>query len=357
MLTLNLPTLFGGLVHLFGHEPTNDQKFGISDIYNAFNAYGDDDPRKFAYMLATAYHETATTMLPVIETRRANEKTNPTVEQAIARLESSWGKPRFRRMVSKPYWRKDAQGLSWLGRGYPQVTTKANYQKAEAWMKVPFTKNPDLMLEPQYAAPVMVRFMMVGGFTGRMLGEFLTAQETNWEEARRTVNGKESAAKIATYAKQILPAVTAAMISAPVTAVVSGDTALTQTPKALPAPTPEPVAVSIPPEAPAPSLSSSKIVQAAGGISVATTLEVAKNASDYINTTSQQVQSISQQVNGNIEQVQQTVTVIKTTAGTFTGFIHQFTSPPVMIIGGCIILALCVLIWFKRAELKEKFGV
>ncbi|SEG64827.1 hypothetical protein [Bosea lathyri] len=161
------------------------------------------------YVLATPFHETARAMQPVIETRRADEKVNPSVDSAIARLESSWkaGKMPW---VKTAYWRKDANGLSWLGRGLPQVTHRDNYVRAEKETGVPFTKDPSLMLKIEHAVPVMFLGMIEGWFTGKKLDDYLTATKTDYVNARRIINGVESAEKVAGYARKFEAALKAA---------------------------------------------------------------------------------------------------------------------------------------------------
>lgn len=168
-----------------------------------------------AYELATAFHETAQAMQPVMETRRADETKNPTVDQAIARLESSWKRGKMP-WVKTPYWRKDKNGLSWLGRGLPQVTHLPNYARAEKETGIPFTKDPSLMLKLENAVPVMHLGMTEGWFTGKKLADYLNGLPENPKEmlgknaasidkalfnARRIINSTESASKVAGYAK------------------------------------------------------------------------------------------------------------------------------------------------------------
>lgn len=185
---------------LFGGKLTKKQVAGMTAILDGWDAFGGTDPKRLAYVLATAFHETATRMEPVIETRRPDEETNPSVETAIARLESSWKRGRMP-WVKSPYWRKDSDGLSWLGRGFPQLTFRRNYLKAEVELKVPLTKNPDLALELAIAVPIMIEGMAEGWFTGKRLSDYFAADKADWRNARKIINGLESADKVAGYAK------------------------------------------------------------------------------------------------------------------------------------------------------------
>lgn len=165
------------------------------------------DVRWLAYMLVTAWHETATRMQPVIETRGPNEKTNPSVDTAIARLDRAWHDGKLH-WVKERYWAKDEDGLSWLGRGLPQITHKAMYAKAEKALGVPFTKDPDLALLPENATNVMFWGMTKGAFTGRKLGDYFNATTDAPVLARYIVNGQDRAKLIAGYYKSMLSALT-----------------------------------------------------------------------------------------------------------------------------------------------------
>lgn len=159
-----------------------------------------------AYVLATSHWETGGTMLPVIETRTAKDKTNPSVDTAIRRLNASFKAGKLK-WVKTPYWRKDADGKSWLGRGYPQLTHKTNYEKASKIVGVDLVANPERMLEPEIAAEVMVVSMRDGGFTGKKLRDFIDLSDDSdvidrkeYLKARAVVNGKDRASEIADLA-------------------------------------------------------------------------------------------------------------------------------------------------------------
>lgn len=137
---------------------------------------------QLAYILATAYHETARTMRPVRETLATSDK------QAIARLDSAFAKGQLK-WVKTPYWRD-----GWFGRGYVQLTHKVNYEK----MRV--TKEGALQRDA--ATRVLVDGMLDGVFTGRKLGDYVTLQKSGFVAARAVVNGNDRAKDIAKYAEQ-----------------------------------------------------------------------------------------------------------------------------------------------------------
>lgn len=124
---------------------------------------------QLAYVLATAYHETAHTMKPVKE----------------------YGGDKY--LKSKKYW-------PYVGRGYVQITWEVNYKKASDKLGVDFLKNPALLLEAKYAAPILIDGMVEGWFTTRKLSDYITLQKSDYVGARKIVNGTDRAELIAGYA-------------------------------------------------------------------------------------------------------------------------------------------------------------
>jgi hypothetical protein len=172
-----------------------------------------------AYMLATAFHETSGHMLPVMETRQPEESKNPSVDMAIGRLESSWKRGRLP-WVKKPYWRKDAEGKSWLGRGLPQLTHKVNYLKVGKAIGVDLVANPDTALRTDIAVKIMIVGMQLGIFTGKRMDDFLDGVDDadakdykQFTAARVVVNGKDKAEHIAQHALKFEAALKAAGVS------------------------------------------------------------------------------------------------------------------------------------------------
>lgn len=156
-----------------------------------------------AYMLATAFHETAHTMQPVRETlANTDEKAIRILDRSFAAGKLSW--------VKTPYWRKDADGKSWLGRGLVQLTHKRNYQIMTPIVGVDLVANPNMAMETRVAVKIMFEGMERGSFTAHKLSAHINDQKTDYYNARRIINGVESAAKVATYAKAFEAALRAA---------------------------------------------------------------------------------------------------------------------------------------------------
>lgn len=155
-----------------------------------------------AYALATAYHETAHTMQPVKE---------------------RGGEDYFRRMYDISGRNPDlamrlgniqiGDGAKYAGRGYVQLTGRANYQRAQMELGQKLVDLPDLAMNDAVAASVMVKGMAEGWFTGRSLQTYLPskapATRGQFIEARRIINGIDRAQNIAGYALEFQEALKA----------------------------------------------------------------------------------------------------------------------------------------------------
>lgn len=182
---------------VFGTSISQSQVDGCEAILNEAEKRG-TPLRHLAYILATAYHESAHTMQAVRETIAKTD------DAAIRALESAWKRGKLS-WVKTPYWRKDADGKSWFGRGLVQITHKANYQKLGLLIGVDLVKDPSKALELPIAVQILFVGMELGSFTGKNLDDYISNGRTDfgrtdYEGARRIVNGTDKAALIAGYA-------------------------------------------------------------------------------------------------------------------------------------------------------------
>jgi hypothetical protein len=128
-----------------------------------------------AYVLATALWETNRTMKPVKEAYWVKNA-------------ETWRKNNLR------YW-------PWYGRGYVQLTWEANYIKAGKSLGLDLITDPDVVMEPNISAKILVRGSKQGWFTGKRLDHYITLKRSNFRGARRIINGTDKAAAIAKIAK------------------------------------------------------------------------------------------------------------------------------------------------------------
>lgn len=126
-----------------------------------------------AYVLATAYWETAHTMEPV--------------------KEAFW--------LSEDWRRDNLRYFPWYGRGFVQLTWERNYQRASTELGMDLTTDPNKVMEPDIAAEILVVGSRDGWFTGKKLADYITLQQSNYRGARRIINGTDKAAAIAEIAR------------------------------------------------------------------------------------------------------------------------------------------------------------
>ena len=138
--------------------------------------------RHRAYILATAWHETAETMQPIHERgpRRYFDQ-----YEAVT--------PKGKRLGNS----LPGDGYRFRGRGYVQITGRRNYMRASMAVGADLTIDPDKALDPAIAARIIVSGMTAGWFTGRKMADF-----TDYLHMRKVVNGMDRAGDIAGYANR-----------------------------------------------------------------------------------------------------------------------------------------------------------
>lgn len=129
---------------------------------------------ELAYVLATAYHESAHTMKPV--------------------KEAFW--------LSEDWRKKNLRYYPWYGRGYVQITWEYNYKNAEVKLGIPFTKDPELVMKSENSVKILVTGMKEGWFTGKKLSDYINLKKSDFVSARYIINGKDKKDTIASYATQ-----------------------------------------------------------------------------------------------------------------------------------------------------------
>lgn len=167
----------------------NPQQYQGLDQLLAFIELDPDitDDRWVAYMMATVEHECAHTFLPITEFGPPAyfDKYN-----AGTKIGERLGNT------------QPGDGLKYKGRGFVQITGRANYLKLGQALGVGdlFIKQPDLVLEPANAYRIMSVGMRNGLFTGRKLATYINDAGCDYVNARRIINGTDQAEVIAGYA-------------------------------------------------------------------------------------------------------------------------------------------------------------
>lgn len=183
-----MTAFFDAIRPMFGRLSTS-QVSGIETILAA----SDHLPiTHVAYLLGTTFHETARTMQPITEyggKQYFNKYDTGKLAKALGNTPEA-----------------DGDGYKYRGRGFVQITGRANYAKAGKALGVDLVGNPDMALQPTVAALILVRGCTNGWFTGKKLSDYLPGDYVN---ARRIVNGTDKAEAIANYARRFEAALNA----------------------------------------------------------------------------------------------------------------------------------------------------
>lgn len=185
-MSLANPAAFFAEVRL-DHGPLNTpQVEGFNALLTAMEGW----PVSWvAYGLATAWHETAVTMQPI------KEFGGPKYFHKM--YDPKGQNPKLAARLGN---RLAGDGAKYAGRGYVQLTGRANYAKYG------IEDTPDDAMKPDVAARILVDGMSKGVFTGKNLADYLPGDYAN---ARRVINGVDRAAHIANLAIGFETALTA----------------------------------------------------------------------------------------------------------------------------------------------------
>jgi len=164
---------------VFRGKFSQSQVDGLNRLLDAMG--GIDDSYK-AYMLATAYHETAHTMQPITEYggRRYFDK-----------YEGRAGLGNI----------KQGDGYKYRGRGDVMITGRRNYTLFARLIGINLVDRPDLAKDPKTSARILIKGCVEGLFTGKKMSDY-----TDFVQMRRVVNGTDKAQLIAGYANSFLEA-------------------------------------------------------------------------------------------------------------------------------------------------------
>lgn len=155
---------------------SQQQVEGFEAMFDEYEKRQLTDTRFLAYILSTAWHETAKTMQPIEE----------------------YGKGKGKAYEGKYY-----------GRGYVQLTWIDNYKKATAknnkgWN---FILNPELALEVEPAIWICFEGMLNGWFTGKKLRHYFSPDRNDFIGARKIINGTDKADLIGNYYLKFLKSI------------------------------------------------------------------------------------------------------------------------------------------------------
>lgn len=153
---------------------------GINAILEACNKHSVTSDMHISYILATAYHEAR--FKPIREIGLGHGKAYGLANTSTHQV--------------------------YYGRGFCQLTWLSNYQTFSKLLNIDLVNNPDLAMQPDYAAEIIAVGMKNGVFTGKKLSNYFTGVTNDPINARRIVNGTDKAELIAGYYKTILKGLT-----------------------------------------------------------------------------------------------------------------------------------------------------
>jgi putative chitinase len=145
------------------------------------------DTRHAAYQLATVAWETARTFEPIDERGGEayfNKRYGPQTKVG----------QRLGNMVA-------GDGARYHGRGYVQLTGRANYERAGRQLGADLVGRPELAKDPATAYRIMSEGMREGWFTGKKLSDYIAGARVDYRNARRIINGLDRADEIAELAR------------------------------------------------------------------------------------------------------------------------------------------------------------
>ena len=190
-MKFNRQSFFNSYNANFGNL-TQDQTSGLENLLNFIETDEKiNDIRWIAYMLATVKHECADTYQPITERGKKSYFDKYNAGTAIGKRLGNT---------------ETGDGFLFRGRGYVQITGRANYKRLTASLALPaddnLTEKPDKALAPNIAYKIMSYGMVNGSFTGKKLSDYINSSKSDYKEARRIINALDQAEKIESYAVQ-----------------------------------------------------------------------------------------------------------------------------------------------------------
>lgn len=101
---------------------------------------------------------------------------------------------------------QSGDGTRYKGRGYVQITGRTNYADWSKRLGIDLVSDPNKAKDPAVAAKILVGGMKGGTFTGKKLDDYINGSKTDFNGARRIVNGTDKAGTFAQTAQRILAA-------------------------------------------------------------------------------------------------------------------------------------------------------
>lgn len=163
----------------FGSIKKAETVTAVTEIIKANDKYG-FTVQQLAYLLATAYHETAHDFIPKKE-----------FGGAAYFIKRYWENIRQRAWLGND---SPEEAVKYCGRGLVQITGEVNYERFG------IADKPDKALELPTAIDIIYVGMRDGVFTGRKISKYINSDTCDYYNARRVINGIDKASMIESYA-------------------------------------------------------------------------------------------------------------------------------------------------------------
>lgn len=187
---------------------TQSQVDGYNSLLAAINSHKDTfdnsdlpalsdaiNPLYAAYILATTYHETAKKMKAIAEYGAGKSR------RYGKWYTNSKGERYGHRNSNYEYYLESDYPHLYFGRGLPQLTWLDNYLKMGEILGVDLANNPELALNQDISAALMIEGMLRGSFTGLSLKRCIRyGSYGEFVYSRRIINGTDKDDLIAKYA-------------------------------------------------------------------------------------------------------------------------------------------------------------
>ena len=188
-MKINHTTFFNSYRNVYG-KLSQSQLSGLENLLLAIEQDTEvTDLRWAAYMLATVKHECADTFQPITE---KGPKSYFDKYETGTKLGKQLGNT------------VKGDGYTFRGRGYVQITGRANYQGMSKNLGITgdddLVLRPDNALHPDVAYRIMSYGMRMGSFTGKKLADYIKADGVDYRNARKIINGLDKADLIKGYA-------------------------------------------------------------------------------------------------------------------------------------------------------------
>lgn len=145
------------------------------------------DLRHQAYALATVRTECGDSFQPVCEAYWLKG-------EARADYLKRYDAPKLAKALGNT---RPGDGIRFAGRGYVQITGRANYERLGKLIGKPLVDQPDLALTEDVAYRILSVGMSRGLFTGKKLADYIIGERCDYVGARRIINGQDKAVEIA----------------------------------------------------------------------------------------------------------------------------------------------------------------